>query len=130
MQTTFPILRETMKYELNVSERNGRYASLMMLSSSTDHQGLKLCVPLLVRKSDVMADFDHSIAVLMSETDQSSALCAVDRFCELLKSQFDPRFSVVTYPSDEDSVDHLIEKAQKRLYKASHGHCGYVVYED
>ena len=130
MQTTFPVLRETMQYELYVSERNRRYVSLMMLTSPTDQQGLKLCFPPHVRKSDVMADCDNSIAVLMSETDQSSALCAVDRYRELLKNQFEPRFSVVTYPSDENSVDQLIELAENRLQKAGNGYNGFVVYED
>ena len=130
MQTTFPMLHELLQYELYASERYRRYVSVIMVRSPVDHQGLKEVFGSHVRQSDATASFDHTIAILMSETDQSDALSAVDRFNSALGSQFDARFAVATYPSDESSADALIGTAQRRLQKASNGYKGYVVYQD
>ncbi len=129
MTTTFPMFRDLLEYELCAAERHRRYVTLVIIHSPSDHQGLKVMMDVHVRKSDAIAHFDHSVAVLMGETDQSDALCAVDRYSEILKTQ-DPRFSLATYPSDDASADALIDAAQRRLEKASKGTNGNVVYHD
>jgi hypothetical protein len=123
------MFRDLLEYELCAAERHRRYVTLVMIHSPKDHQGLKDIMDTHVRKSDAIAHFDHSVAVLMGETDQNDALCAVDRYTELLKSH-DPRFAIATYPSDDASADALIDAAQRRLDKASNGSNGNIVYQD
>ncbi len=131
MRITFPVFQELLQYELFASERYRRYLSVVLVRSLADHQeGLNSAFDHLIRKSDALTSYDHSIAVLMSETDQNDALCAVDRFHSLLKNQFDVRFAVATYPSDEASVEGLLATAEKRLQKAQNHHNGHVIYQD
>ena len=129
MHTSFPMFRDILEYELCAAERHRRYVTLVMIHSPSDHQGLQEIMDTHVRRSDAIAYFDHSVAVLMGETDQSDALCAVDRYSDLLKTQ-DPRFAIATYPSDDASADALIDAAQRRLQKASSGTNGPIVYQD
>jgi len=119
-----------MQYELYSSERYRRYVSVILVRSLDDHQGLNSAFAQLIRKSDVITFYDNAIAVLMSETDQNDALSAVDRFHSLLVNQFDVRFAVATYPSDEASVEGLLSTAEKRLQKAQNNHNGHVIYQD
>lgn len=130
MQITFPVFHEVLQYELYASERYRRYVSLVLLHSSADHQELNSAVYQLIRKSDIIASYDHVIAVLMSETDQNGALCAVDRFHAVLRHQFHVCFAVATYPSDGASVEGLLAAAEKRLQKAQQNHNGHVIYQD
>ncbi len=130
MQITFPVFHELLQYELYASERYRRYVSVVLVRSLADHQGLNSAFDQLMRKSDIIAFYDHAIAVLMSETDQNDALCAVDRFHAVLGNQFDVRFAVATYPSDEASVEGLLATAEKRLQKAQSNHNGHVIYQD
>lgn len=118
METTFPVFSEIVEYEVSASERYRRYASLVLIHSPIDHEGLKEEIRMYVRKSDVMAMFDHSIAVLMSETDMNLALCAVDRFHGILGKRFDTRFSVASYPSDDGGAETLMETSLRRLQRA------------
>ena len=124
------MLREFLQYELCSAERHRRYVSLVMVHSPTNHQGLKGMMGGHVRKGDAMADFDHSVAVLMGETDQSDALSAVKRYEGILGNQFDARYSVATFPADDSSADALLETASRRLQKAMNGGNGHVVYGD
>lgn len=130
MQTTFPVFHELLQYELYASERYRRYVSVVLVRSLADHQGLNSAFERLMRRSDVMACYDHTIVILMSETDQNDALCAVDRFHTHLGNQFDVRFAVVTYPSDEASIEGLLATAEKRIQTAQAKQNEYVIYHD
>ena len=130
MQVTLDTFHELVQYELGAAERYRRYVSLVLVHSPTDHSGLQGTLGAHVRKSDAMARFHHSVAMLMGETDQSDALRAVQRYEGVLGDQFDTRYAVVTYPVDATAPDSLMAIAERRLQKAESEHSGHVVYQD
>lgn len=77
-----------------------------------------------------MSDFDHSLVVMMGETDKNDALCAVKRYTNFFMNQLDLRFSVATYPEDGIKPDVLIDTAYKRLNKARGATCGTIIAAD
>jgi len=100
---------------------------MVMVTTEEGISGLRSFLGSHIRDSDVIADFDSSIAVLMGETDVNSAMIAVDRYKSFFESQLDLRFSVVTYPSDGGKAENLIKMAYRRLSKAKQGETGTVV---
>ena len=130
MQVTLATFHELLQYELGAAERYRRYFSLVLVHSPTDHRGLQGTLGAHVRKSDAMARFDHSVAMLMGETEQSDAIRAVERYEGVLGDQFDARFAVVTYPVDGTAPDRLMAIAERRLQKAKSGHSGHIVYQE
>jgi len=118
-----------LRYELHAAERHRRYVSIVLLHSPTDHEGLKHLIGRQVRDSDAVTFYDHSIAILMGETDKSNALRAVERYQDLFGERFDTRYSVTTYPADDTSPESLLAAAHTRLDKAkSNG--THVVHQD
>jgi len=100
---------------------------MVMVTTEEGISGLRSFLGSHIRDSDVIADFDSSIAVLMGETDIGSAMIAVDRYKSFFESQLDLRFSVVTYPSDGGKAENLIKMAYRRLSRAKQGDVGTVV---
>lgn len=130
MQTEFTTLRQLLQYELHGAERHRRFVSLVMMTTEDGVSGLRNYMNAHIRDSDVIADFDSSIAVLMGETDGTGALTACDRYKNFFERQLDLRFAVVTYPSDGGKVEKLVQMAYRRLRKAKDGSTGEVVYGD
>lgn len=130
MQTDFDVMGRLLEYELLAAERYRRFVSLVMVTSQNDLEGLRALLGEHVRESDVMSNFDHSVAVLMGETDGTGALSAIDRFRKSFDSQIDMRFSVVTYPSDGGKAEGLIDAAYRRLGRARQAVSGAVVCTD
>lgn len=130
MRTDFNFLRQLLQYELHAAQRHRRFVSLVMMTSENALSGVRDYVGAHVRDSDVIANFDHSVAVLMEETDSEGALKAVERYKCLFDSQVDLRFSVVTYPEDGGKPDHLLKTAYQRLDKARKADSGTVVNYD
>jgi len=118
VQTDFEVLNKLLEYELQAAERYRRFVSLVMITSENDLAGLRNFLGAHVRNSDVMASFNHSIAVLMGETDENGAMTAINRYKSFFNDQIDIRYSLVTYPSDGGRPDNLIEMAYDRLKKA------------
>ena len=127
VKTDFTILRQLLQYELYGAQRHRRFVSMVMVTTEEGISGLRSFLGTHIRDSDVIADFDSSIAVLMGETDIQSAMIAVDRYKGFFESQLDLRFSVVTYPSDGGKAENLIKMAYRRLSKAKQGDDGTVV---
>jgi len=130
VQTDFDVMGRLLEYELLAAERYRRFVSLVMVTSQNDLEGLRALLGEHVRESDVMSNFDHSVAVLMGETDGTGALSAIDRFRKSFDSQIDMRFSVVTYPSDGGKAEGLIDAAYRRLGRARQAVSGAVVCTD
>lgn len=130
MKTTFPILEELLRYELQGAERHRRFLSLVMVVSDKSLSVLRSFLGTHIRTSDVWADGDDSLAVLMGETDVGDALLAIDRYKSFFDSQIDLRFSVVTYPLDGGKPEGLFEAARRRLKDAKSGCEGAVVTSD
>lgn len=127
MKTDFTILRQLLQYELYGAQRHRRFVSMVMITTEEGISGLRNFLSSHIRDSDVIADFDSSIAVLMGETDINSAMIAVNRYKSFFDSQLDLRFSVVTYPSDGGKAENLIKMAYRRLSQARQGDSGAVV---
>jgi len=119
----FPFL----EYEMRAAERYGRFVSLVMVSAGDDLENVKQVLQDCVRSSDVLADYDHSLVVMMGETDKNDALSAVHRYGNFFMNQIDLRFSVATYPEDAIRPDSLVQTAYKRLVKARQGTSGTIV---
>ena len=126
----FTMFYEMLQYELHAAERYRRFVSLVMVTSGGNGAGLTNLLGEHVRKSDVMADFDSSVAVLMGETDKNDALSAIRRYTSLFDNQVDLRFSVVTYPGDGSNPYGLVQAAYRRLGKAKGSEKGAVVMAD
>ncbi|MBX3180656.1 MAG: hypothetical protein KF886_25195 [Candidatus Hydrogenedentes bacterium] len=127
MKTDFTILRQLLQYELYGAQRHRRFVSMVMITTEEGISGLRNFLSSHIRDSDVIADFDSSIAVLMGETDINSAMVAVNRYKSFFDSQLDLRFSVVTYPSDGGKAENLIKMAYRRLSQARQGDTGAVI---
>lgn len=131
VRTDFLILRQMLQYELHSAERYRRFVSLVMIGPANNGGGLKGLRDFLGshgRSSDVMAEFDNSVAVLMGETDRSGALTAISRYKDMFNAQMDLRFAVVTFPADGGKADKLIQQGYQRLNKARRGNSGAVIY--
>ena len=119
MPVEFATLHSILQYELNSAERHRRYVSLMMVHSPIDQEGLEQTLDVHVRNSDVLAQVDDSVTVLlMSETDKGDALQAIDRYSPFVKERYNPLYSVATYPADEHQPEALFQLAKKRLHLA------------
>lgn len=127
VKTDFTILRQLLQYELYGAQRHRRFVSMVMITTEEGISGLRNFLSSHIRDSDVIADFDSSIAVLMGETDINSAMVAVNRYKSFFDSQLDLRFSVVTYPSDGGKAENLIKMAYRRLSQARQGDTGAVI---
>jgi GGDEF domain-containing protein len=101
-----------------------------MMTSENALAGVRDFIGAHVRDSDVIANFDHSVAVLMEETDSEGARMAIERYKRLFDSQVDLRFSIVTYPGDGGKPDGLIKTAYQRLDRARKSDTGSVVSQD
>ncbi len=130
MRTSYKVLKELLQYELHGAERHRRFLSLVMVVSDKGLQGLKNFLGAHIRTSDVWADDENSLAVLMGETDPGDALEAIERYKGFFDSQIDLRFSVVTYPADGGKPANLLDKAKSRLQRAVEGGEGAVVCND
>lgn len=126
----FSMFYELLQYELHAAERYRRFVSVVMVSSLDNPSGLASLLGNHVRKSDVIADFDHSLAVMMGETDKNDALSAIRRYNSLFDDQIDLRFAVVTYPADGANPYGLVQTAYRRLNKAKSASSGAVVSND
>lgn len=118
MKQEISIFYPLLEYEINSAERHSRYVSLLMISSKEDLPRVKAIVSDNVRKTDVYSSFDHSIVILMGETQKTDALGAADRFKRLFPEDQDLRFAIATYPDDEVKPEGLIRTAYDRLNKA------------
>ena len=130
MQTDFTIFRQLLQYELHGAERYRRFVSLVMVSSDNGLPGVRNYLGTHVRDTDVLANFDHSVAVLMGETDTPGAMIAIERYKELFNNQVDLRFSVVTYPKDGGKPESLVQTAYRRLSEAKSATSGTIVAND
>jgi len=126
MEESVGLLQKVLQYELNAAERYRRFVSVVMVASSDGIGRLKKILQGTVRSSDLLAVDEETAIVLMSETDSSGALSAIERYKDRAR-QHDVRFSLVTYPNDGGGAEGLFATAQRRLDGALAGEFGAVV---
>ncbi|MEK7794967.1 MAG: hypothetical protein AAB353_10570 [Candidatus Hydrogenedentota bacterium] len=128
MQEKIGFLTRFLGYELKSAERYRRFVTLVMVASPGSRNGrVKKIVEDTIRNSDILADFDGAALVLMSETNSSGAITAIERYKAKNANQDDLRFSVVTYPSDGGGAEGLLATAFRRLQKATDSQPGSIV---
>ncbi len=69
----------------------------------------------MFRDSDVLFDMENEQAILMSETDTTSAEVVLKRIQEKYAVASPFRYALVCYPQDGMSSRELIEKAEKMV---------------
>lgn len=106
-----------LEYELQASSRYRRYVSVVLLKGiGCEAPQLKKSLLEIVRNSDASFFFGNYIAILMSETDDTGSLTAIERYKRDMKSRgHDVRFAYVTYPGDGKTVDDLNRVLLERL---------------
>ncbi|HNY26381.1 MAG TPA: hypothetical protein PKH31_03265 [Candidatus Sumerlaeota bacterium] len=116
-------------HELCLAERYRRFVSVAMLKPSVDISPKKLLENTL-RNSDVYFEFGNSIgAVLMSETNTSGAVSAIERYRDNC-SGLGMTFAIGSYPQDHHSARGLLSIIYKRLKKAEEEGDGAVIISD
>ena len=106
-----------LEYELEASSRYRRYVSVVILKGvGCETPQLKNSLPEIIRNSDASFSFGNYIAILMSETDDTGSLTAIERYKRDMNSRgYDVRFAYVTYPGDGKTVDDLSRVLMERL---------------
>ncbi len=79
-----------------------------------------------IRSSDLLAEKNSHLVVLMSETDGSGAQIAIDRY-KNRADEHDLCFSLVTFPQDSGTADDLMEVGERRLREAQERGGGTVI---
>lgn len=123
----FHLLRWLIDYELRAAERYRRFVTLLLATSHGGSFFLKDILAKTKRESDKLFDLDCEVALLMSETDPSGALVAVDRYKTLFSEDVDLRFAVASFPGDGVNCTDLLAIAYRRLNAAKILECGAVV---
>ncbi len=130
MNIDLPTLLTLLAYELHSAKRHSRFTSLVMLTSRENLPTVKSVLTDCLRSSDAMANFDHSVAVLLGETDRLGATLALRRWTSLFHQQIDVQASVASFPNDGDRAEKLLMAAHSRLDKARSHETGTVIVSD
>ena len=114
---TYGLFQDVLSYELCCAERYRRFVSLVMVTGSSTDGSVRRALADKIRSSDLLAEKNSHLVILMSETDQNGAQIAIDRY-RSYGSNNDLWFSVVTFPQDSGSAESLVEMAERRLQRA------------
>lgn len=127
VEAQLDLLENVLNYELACAERYRRFVSVVMVGSKSSEDKAVRHIAERVRSSDMMAESDASVVILMSETDKTGAKIAIDRFKIPNNDGADLSFSLVTYPYDSGGVGEMMETASRRLEMASNEGPGALV---
>jgi len=122
----YGLLHDVLDYELVCAERYRRYVSLVMIKSTSPDSSVRRILSDRIRSSDLLAEKNSHLVVLMSETDSDGAFVAIDRyrtFCE----NHPLWFSLVTFPQDAGTAEEFVTAAERRLDAAIQEEPGAVV---
>jgi hypothetical protein len=126
VEGTYGLLQDVLNYELSCAERYRRFVSLVMVSGPSSEGSIRRALADKIRSSDLLAEKNSYLVILMSETDQNGAQIAIDRYRNY-GANSELRFSVVTYPQDSGNAETLVQAAERRLRRAADGVPGEVV---
>ena len=126
---TYGLFQDVLDYELSCAERYRRFVSLVMIRGASAESPVLRILSDRIRTSDLLADKDSHLVVLMSETDQSGATIAIERFREFC-AEHPLWFSSVTFPQDTGNASDLVEAGERRLEVACQNEPGAIVMAD
>jgi hypothetical protein len=124
---TMPELDRVLAYELVQAKRHRRYVTVAMIQTEpTVDQWAALGGS--VRESDAYFTSEQSFgAVLMSETDQSGAMVAIDRYKAAAGASGRMWFALGCYPEDGANAESVLRETRKRLSQSAEMEPGTVV---
>jgi len=128
VEGTFGLLQDVLHYELTCAERYRRFVSIVMVSYGQGDTPVRKVIAEKVRESDLLAEKNSHLIILMSETDSAGATTAIHRY-KTQTGEGDLRFSLVTFPNDSGTADSLMEAGERRLSAARADQPGAVVTE-
>lgn len=126
-------LRNLLSYELASAKRFRRFVSLVMLRFPHNPESDLGWLKNTVRQSDQIFILDSTtslVAILMPETDGSSALRAIARYKNIVGQSIDIRTGVASFPMDIGNPGELLKSAYRRISKAMSSESGKVVCVD
>lgn len=126
MEGTYGLLQDVLSYELSCAERYRRFVSLVMVTGTSPDGSVRRVLGDKIRNSDLLAEKNSHLVILMSETDQNGAQIAIDRF-RGFGEETQLWFSLVTYPQDSGGAETLVQAGERRLRRAKDGSPGEVV---
>jgi hypothetical protein len=102
-------------HELRLAERYRRFLSVCMIRSAGSESLLDL-LAVTLRQSDLYFEFEENVGVvLMSETDKSGALAAIERFRRQTEHNASAYFAVGSYPNDNMRASQFVTTVYNRL---------------
>ena len=117
-------------HELLLAERYRRFVSVTMIKSKVPAEQKQVLAD-TIRESDVYFEFSDSFgAILMSETDGTGALAAVERYKQSCGADTDIRFAVGSYPQDHQPAPKFLSTVYQRMKSAEALEPGAVVTTD
>ncbi len=129
MLGTYGLFQDVLDYELVCAERYRRFVSLVMVKGESSEQPVHKMLADRIRSSDLLAEKNSHLVILMSETDSDGANIAISRFrtyCEARALWF----SLVTFPQDSGTAADFVRVAERRLDAATQEQAGAVVSSD
>ena len=114
---SYGLLQDVLTYELSCAERYRRFVSLVMVAGTNPDGSVRRILADKIRNSDLLAEKNSYLVILMSETDQNGAQIAIDRYRSYGENN-ELWFSVVTFPQDSGTAETLVEVAERRLQRA------------
>ena len=97
-----------------------------MVKGATSTHPVRRVLADRIRSSDLLAEKNSHLVILMSETDSDGANIAISRYREFCEEQ--PLwFSLVTFPQDSGSAAEFVKAAERRLSAATQEQPGAVI---
>lgn len=125
MLGTYGLFQDVLDYELACAERYRRFISLVMVRGASAASVRHLLAE-RIRSSDLLAEKNSHLVILMSETDGVGASIAIDRYKDFC-TEHPLWFSLVTFPQDSGTASELVQAGERRLDTASKEQAGAVV---
>lgn len=126
-------LRTLLDYELASAKRFRRFVSLVMLKFPVDAPDGWVTLQETIRDSDrffILDKGENVAAVLMPETDGTSALQALARYKRMSGPEIDIRTGIASFPLDVGNSGELLKSGYRRIYRAISSEAGKVVCTD
>ncbi len=126
MLGTYGLFQDVLDYELVCAERYRRFVSLVMVKGASPSHPVRKVLADRIRSSDLLAEKNSHLVILMSETDADGANIAISRYREYCE-EHPLWFSLVTFPQDSGSATEFVNAAERRLGVATNEQAGAVV---
>lgn len=118
MSSSLLDLESLLDYEVRCSTRYRRTLCLLFVVPVNTSADLENMIRDVFRSSDEFFEFRSRTAILMSETDCTEALTAIDRYKGACGEDVDLRFAVASFPVDGQTTSEIVTTAQRRLNQA------------